>query len=234
MLKNLYNKIFSYNKPFLFKRGFTLLETMVAVGIFTVVVSIGTTAILNVNVTYKKTQTQRALLDNVSFVMEDIARNLRLGSFYRCRQSLTYLKSDSSGDVSAPKNCFDSPPFAVSPYVSFPSLAFKPFRVVDNDENNRILYYIDQHPNNKSGVYMLYRLDYVNGGYLLPISITPPEVELDANSGFFVTGSDPLEVDGVQPKAIIQLSGKIVDKNIVSPFSVQTTVSQRLLNIANE
>jgi len=57
---------------------------MVAITIFTIVVTMGTAAVLNTNAVYRKATATRALLDNLSFVMEDMTRNLRLGSDYKC------------------------------------------------------------------------------------------------------------------------------------------------------
>ena len=66
------------------ERGFTLIETMVAISIFTIIITMGTAAVLNTNAVYRKATATRALLDNLSFVMEDMTRNLRLGSDYKC------------------------------------------------------------------------------------------------------------------------------------------------------
>lgn len=65
-------------------RGFTLIEMMIAVALFTIVMVIGIGAVLNANLLHKKTQSVRAVIDNLGFVMEDIARNVRLGYDFTC------------------------------------------------------------------------------------------------------------------------------------------------------
>ncbi|KKQ35058.1 MAG: hypothetical protein US50_C0027G0007 [Candidatus Nomurabacteria bacterium GW2011_GWB1_37_5] len=64
--------------------GFTLVEVLIAVTLFSVAITLGSGAILNSNAIYKRTAATRAALDNMSFVMEDMTRNLRLGSNYSC------------------------------------------------------------------------------------------------------------------------------------------------------
>src|ERR1700741_217077 len=64
--------------------GFTLIEVMIAVALFTVIMTLGIGAVLNSNATHKKTQTLRSVMDNLSFIMEDMSRTLRLGSNYHC------------------------------------------------------------------------------------------------------------------------------------------------------
>src|SRR3972149_1703934 len=66
------------------KRGFTLIEIMIAITLFTAIMIIGTGAVLQTNSVYKKTQTMRSVMDNLNFIMEDMVRNLRLGSSYHC------------------------------------------------------------------------------------------------------------------------------------------------------
>ena len=67
-----------------FKTGFTLIEVMIAITLFSAIMILGTGAVLNSSSVHKKTQTMRAVMDNLNFVMEDMSRNLRLGSDYVC------------------------------------------------------------------------------------------------------------------------------------------------------
>jgi prepilin-type N-terminal cleavage/methylation domain-containing protein len=67
----------------------------------------------------------------------------------------------------------------------------------------------------------------VNGG--VATLLTPENVSLDPASSFIVSGAEAS--DGKQPFVTISLIGKIIGKNgTVSPFSLQTSVSQRLLD----
>ncbi|OGI70024.1 hypothetical protein A2824_03620 [Candidatus Nomurabacteria bacterium RIFCSPHIGHO2_01_FULL_42_16] len=82
-MKKLIKKLLTTNYFLLTSpRGFTLVETMIAVTLFTILMTIGSGAVLNTSSIYRKTANLRAAVDNLSFVMEDMARNLRLGSEY--------------------------------------------------------------------------------------------------------------------------------------------------------
>lgn len=65
-------------KTLLQLKGFTLIEVMVAVSIFTVVVTIGIGALMSVISTNKKIQAQREIVNGLSFALETMGRRLRL------------------------------------------------------------------------------------------------------------------------------------------------------------
>lgn len=61
-------------------KGFTLMEVMVSVSIFTIVVVVGIGSLLTVNSTYRKAQTDRKSIDNLSYVLESMSRRIRTAS----------------------------------------------------------------------------------------------------------------------------------------------------------
>jgi type II secretory pathway pseudopilin PulG len=65
-------------------KGFTLVEMMISAGLFTIIIFIGIGAVLTVSSVHKKNQKLRSVIDTVSFAMEDMARNARLGNSYNC------------------------------------------------------------------------------------------------------------------------------------------------------
>ncbi|MFA6397728.1 MAG: prepilin-type N-terminal cleavage/methylation domain-containing protein [Candidatus Paceibacterota bacterium] len=67
--------------------GFTLIEVMVSVLLFVIITTIGISSVINANNTNKKTQAMRSAIDNLSYVIEDMSRNIRLGSNYLCSGS---------------------------------------------------------------------------------------------------------------------------------------------------
>jgi len=190
-------------------RGYTIIETMIAISIFLVVVMIGTNALLNANLIHRKSQDMRSIIDNLSFIMEDISRNLRTGYNYHC---------GSSGDFSVPLSC----PSGDST-IAFESANGDPLDVVD-----QWVYRINIDKIEKS------ISDASNGNDF--IQLNPDEVKIDAAaSGFFVTGAEPSPGDIEQPYVTIKLVGNITYKPgtpnaVVTPFSLQTLVSQRLID----
>src|SRR3989344_7981950 len=66
------------------QRGYTIIETMIAVSLFLVIITAGMGALLNANLLHQKSQSMRSIMDNLSFILEDMYRNLRTGSGYHC------------------------------------------------------------------------------------------------------------------------------------------------------
>ncbi|MDE1965973.1 MAG: prepilin-type N-terminal cleavage/methylation domain-containing protein [Patescibacteria group bacterium] len=64
------------------QRGFTLLEMIVAVGIFSIVMLLATGAYLTLINLNRQVQGVNTVVTNLSFVLEDMARNIRTGSQY--------------------------------------------------------------------------------------------------------------------------------------------------------
>ena len=63
-------------------RGFTLVELMVAVSIFSVVAIVASVALLNMINVQEKTAALRAVNDNVNFALELMMREIRTGTQY--------------------------------------------------------------------------------------------------------------------------------------------------------
>ncbi len=63
-------------------KGFTLVEMMVSVAIFSVIMTMGIGTLLNMLNTYKISQKEKQAADSLGFVLETITRELRLGINY--------------------------------------------------------------------------------------------------------------------------------------------------------
>lgn len=57
--------------------GFTLMEVMVSVSIFTIVVTVGIGALLMVNNAYQKAQSDRQAVDSLTYTLESMSRRIR-------------------------------------------------------------------------------------------------------------------------------------------------------------
>ena len=192
------------------KNGYTIIETMIAVSLFIVIVMAGMSALLNANLLNRKSQDMHSILDNLSFIMEEMSRNLRIGYNYRCindgnfSTSIAVAKSCSNGGAIAFENAFGN-------------------RFSDTDQ-------------------WVYKIESQDGGITFSISksvdsganwvqLNPPEVAINSVSGFSVLGAEPPAGDRQQPFIIIKLVGTITFKNVVTPFYLQTSVSQRLIDV---
>lgn len=83
-------------KIFKSSRAFTLVEMLVAVGLFIVIVFISLGAILNIFDANRRNQSSKTVVDNLNFSVENLARTVRFGANYHC---------GTSGDLENPSNC---------------------------------------------------------------------------------------------------------------------------------
>ena len=70
-------------------KGYTIIETMISVSLFLVIVMAGMGALLNSNLLHQKSRDMRSIMDNLSFIMEDLSKNLRTGYNYHCVDDLS-------------------------------------------------------------------------------------------------------------------------------------------------
>jgi len=190
--------------------GYTIIETMIAVSLFLIVIMTGMGALLNANSLHQKSENMRSIVDNLSFIIEDISRNLRTGYHYRCIAGLNDLAPAKVGVAQSGQNCL--------------GIAFEYANGNPGNNNDQWVYYVDNGQIFKS----------VQGPYIPStfIQLTPDEVVVDTNvSGFSVLGAEGMAKDSQQPFVTIRLVGAINFKEIVTPFSLQTSVSQRLIDI---
>jgi Tfp pilus assembly protein PilW len=179
------------------KRGYTIIETMISVSLFIIIVMAGMGALLNANLLHQKSQNMRSIMDNLSFIMEDMSRNLRTGHDYYCMTSNTFPTPiiPDSGD-----RCDG---------VAFLSAS----------GGSQLAYRIGSNS-----------IEKYEGGWL---PLLPEEVTVNTTtSGFAVLGAESPSVGNFQqPLVIIRLVGEINIKGVRTPFSLQTTVSQRNLDV---
>lgn len=211
-MKNFFSKK-SVKKIDNFQKGYTIIETMIAVSLFIIIIMSGMGALLNANLIHQKTQNVRSVMDNLNFVLEDMSKNLRTGYNYHCLVSGEDILPTSS--LSIAKSC-----------VSLGwGVGFEYASGDINNDNDQWVYYID---NGK-----LYKSTEGSASLGNFVQLTPDEIVLDPDtSGFIVSGAEsPEKGDVLQPIVTIRLSGTITFKNLVTPFSLQTSVSQRVIDI---
>ncbi|MFA4890508.1 MAG: type II secretion system protein [Candidatus Paceibacterota bacterium] len=74
------------------QRGFTLIEIIVAIGIFTAVITMALATFLNISNIQRKAGALRAINDNLNFALEVMSRDIRTGKSY-CPPSLCSASS---------------------------------------------------------------------------------------------------------------------------------------------
>lgn len=78
------------------KGGFTIIELIVSVALFLIVTTISSGAFLALVDANHKSEQLRTVTDNLSFIIEDMTRELRSGRQYHC---------GNSGTLTAPQDC---------------------------------------------------------------------------------------------------------------------------------
>ena len=188
--------------------GYTIIETMIAVSIFIVVVMTGMTALINANLVHEKSQDMRSIVDGLSFAMEEISRNLKVGYNYHCIDETP----DGLFSGSNTHSCENGS--GISFETSLPG-------------GGRWTYFLDYDP--ADGKMKVFK--YKDGG-TTSFPLTPDEVAIDSVSGFSVLGAEPpADGDQQQPFVTIRLVGTIDWKGTNTPFSLQTSASHRLIDI---
>lgn len=188
-------------------KGFTLVEILVAISIFSVVVISTIGAFLKMVDVNKKIQSVRNAMDNANLAMETMARNIRLGTNYACTSSIGGF---SRGEP-APRDCS----------TGGTVIAFEGQRGQVGNEFDQIYYQL----NPTTG-----QIERTINNQTVPI--TSPDVIIQKLE-FFVDGSQSVQSGNrVQPRVRIIVVGKTnLQKNDLNfNFSFQTLASQRLLD----
>lgn len=79
------------------KRGFTLIELLVSISIFTMILTVIMGSIFSVFEANRKSQSLRAVMDNLNFTLESMTRTIRFGTKYHC--------DITSGNINEPQDC---------------------------------------------------------------------------------------------------------------------------------
>src|ERR1044072_4174389 len=72
------------------QRGFTLVEMIVAVGLFAVVMVVCVTALLSLVEANRKAQALQSVMNNLNIAIDGMVRGVRMGSDYHCGYGGTY------------------------------------------------------------------------------------------------------------------------------------------------
>lgn len=197
--------------------GYTLIETMISISLFLIIVMNGMGALLNANLLHNKSQSMRSIIDSLSFVTEDISRNLRTGYNYHCFVPGDVIPTVPVSSISNPKSCVNG--------TNGWGVAFEYQNGNSADSTDQWVYYVGTY-NGKNGIFKS-----INGGFTF-VQLTSDDIIIDTNtSGFIVTGAEPPPGDTKQPFVTIKLVGKINFNGGSTPFILQTSVSQRVVDI---
>lgn len=184
-------------------RGFSLIELIVAVALFSIVMLVSVAALLALVDANRKAQALQSVMNNLNVALDGMVRSIRMGTDYHC----------------------GGPPYGgASPCAGGTTFAFESFDGDPATDSDQWVYSFEQDEN---GVGRIYKSESGGTGWL---PITAPEVSIDEMK-FYVVGTDP--ADNVQPKVVISITGTAgADKvKTRSSFSIQATSVQRILDL---
>lgn len=192
---------------------------MIAVSLFLVITIYGMGALLSATSLHKKSENMRQIMDNLSFVMEDMSRSLRTGYNYRCYEPEVPLPGRSDPSLNDPLSCQGGWAIAFEQQYGDPL-----------GSSDQWIYKIESHDGGST-----FNIWKSTDGATSFTQMTPSEINIDpTSSGFSVLGAEaPVNEAGnlQQPFVTVRLVGKITVRGIETPFSLQTSASQRSIDI---
>lgn len=185
------------------QKGFSLVEIMVAVALFSVVMTISIGSLLSLVEANRKAQALNSVINNLNFALENMSRNIRVGNTYHCDIS-TFVPPN----LDTTQNCSNGG-------VLF---AFEGNQGDITDSTDQVVYRFVNSRIEKS----------IDGGTTF-IPITAPEVTINEMK-FYTVGTT--RGDTSQPRVVMTIQGTAgVSSRAQTSFNLQTTISQRVLDL---
>ena len=185
-------------------RGFSLIEMLVSVGLFSVVMLIATSSLLALVDANRKAQALQSVMNNLNTAVDGMVRSLRMGTTFHCKLI---------GDHSLPQSCPNGDP----------TIVFEAIKGIPGFANLG-----DQHIYRYDSVAK--RIFKSQNNDTTSFSLTAPEVQIDSAT-FYVVGAEP--GDNIQPKIVIVVRGTAGADRVKTrtTFNIQATAVQRVIDI---
>jgi len=210
-----YNQGPARNATYNVAGGYTIIETMISISLFLVIVTMGMNSLLNANVILNKAKDSRAIMDNLTFIMEDMSRNIRTGDQYKCSADLDF--SDPATDT---ESC-----------VTGGTLSFREaISSAQAGTNVRWAYSVVTYDGGET--YDIVKTTNADAIPVRWVQLTDDSFKLKDPFIFSVLGAEPEPGDKQQPFVNIRLVGEMRYKDVVTPFALQNSVSQTRIDIA--
>ena len=217
----------------LLQSGFSLIEIIVALGLFTVVITVAVGALLAMVGTNQQSQREQSVMTNLSFALDSMTREIRTGSKYYCASVPNLI--GTGGDKKIFKDGYDLSYLGSNTNdcengndsdKNYHGLTFlEGGQSITNAPDTRIVYFYD-----KANAQLMRR---ISGEDAQPITSSSSIKITDAQ--FFVTGSTALEGSGDteydQPAVTIHIKASDPTDPTGKEYEIETTVTQRVLDI---
>ncbi len=213
--------------------GFTLIEMIVSLGVFSVVVTIAVGAMLMLISTNQQLQGEQSVMTNLAFALDTMTREIRTGYNYYCVSavnesvggSANVFEDDNNPDTIVGVNTSDCATGRPS-NSRFQGISF--FEGGNSITKNvtgarRILYYFDEDENK-----IMRRVGNNDAQSVVSSGL------VIQNAEFYVTGSSPWNSPGSnleQPTVTIYIEAKESGDVDAKVYYLETTVTQRTLDL---
>lgn len=206
--------------------GFSTVEMLVAVALFTMVVLMSIASMLTMIDANQKARSVKVAVDNLHFVIEEIARDLRLGSKYYC--------ASAPGSLTVP---FTTASVHDCPYV-YPGGSGGDNLIAFRDRSSipkARFYWYDASANLGKGCIKIKVTNVAWLGYNDNSSsdfkcMTSSDITIDFMRFYVYNTSAPLSgASAAQPLVIVSIQGSVGTKvSTKTTFSIMTSLSQRI------
>jgi prepilin-type N-terminal cleavage/methylation domain-containing protein len=211
----------NFNKKNKHNKGFTLIEVLVSLSLFSVVLVIVGGTIVSVIGINKRNQLISSVVNNLNYSVDSMVRDIKTGYLYKCNY-------DESFEISSFKNSANTEDGTCSQQYGLTLIST--ISGADTVVNYKFI-----PPENGNGY--IEKTVY-EGGVPSSYSITDKiNVNID-HVNFVVKNADALDCQGTcnygQPSVFLMIKGKAGNQDIeVSNFYLQTFISQRVINITD-
>jgi len=191
------------------QRGFTLIEVLVSLSIFTVVVTISVSVLYSLIDANARSRNSQSVATNLSFMLDSMTREIRTGTHYYCATTLSQSLPTALND-NATQDCTLGNGVSLSFNEGGRSLT-------RNANSRRIAYRLnDGHLQRRLGA----------GSW---VDLTADDVVIEKLQ-FRVGGATAS--DDFAPTVTVYIKGRVGDEETTrDDFDIQTTITQRLLDI---
>jgi prepilin-type N-terminal cleavage/methylation domain-containing protein len=186
--------------------GFSIVEMLVSVAVFSIVMLIAVGALTTMIDANRKAQALNSVMNNLNLAIESMSRDIRVGTTYRCE----------SGTNPPPPGLVDTPQDCPGP-VGGQLIAFESSKGNPSNPDDQTVYRFfggqleRSKERGKAGTF---------------VAITAPEVKIEKFM-FFVDGTSLS--DERQPRVLIIIRGSAgISEKTKTTFNVQTMASQRV------
>lgn len=197
-------------------KAFTLIEVVVAVGLFSIVMMVALAIILSVVDNNKKVHSVNVVVDNLNFAIDSMVRDIKTGKNYNCSGGALSIITDSVPVCTG----------ATTKAITLISTLY--------DKEKIVQYKYVENADNTGKIVKLSCIAKTDGnikdcnGQYDTSDLTSPEINITGVT-FIVNPGTPSRV---QPSVFLLIKGtSSINPTEASDFRIQTLISQRYLNI---